>query len=463
MAHGALDSIDDSVRSIIDAPEFQRLRGLSQLSLAKHVFPGACHTRFEHSLSAFRFSLAYLRSLLGPSNDHAFRQEVTEADVVCCALTALLHDIGHTPFSHYLGGAPNAPSQREGAMHLLTSPTSALRERVEQVLRKMAVPIDSFLRFFECSFDPTPRVDLPHWYALARVINGPIDVDKLSYLTLDGLHTGLPYAASLDPEGLARNLRAVRVDGHFDLALADAARLPAEILAVARYAMYDAVYWHRTVRAFSTMVRRAFDMALGGVDRKMVLERAIQLGDDAFLQWLKDELARRAPEALWLIDDILARRPLSRVLSLRRAAKGASAEEAIESRFYDEVITASAGSSESAIARIEATFRKALLRVPGINTQPDVVLVDFPGMKQADAGDIYLIHGPSGALISPGPLWVAIQQNFRVWVAKARIFVKPSLELSSTQRQVLVREMLAELERGHQGAGVTTPLAAASP
>ena len=158
MAHGALDSIDDSVRSIIDAPEFQRLRGLSQLSLAKHVFPGACHTRFEHSLSAFRFSLAYLRFLLGPSNDHAFRQEVTEADVVCCALTALLHDIGHTPFSHYLGGAPNAPSQREGAMHLLTSPTSTLRERVEQVLKKMAVPVDSFLRFFECSFRPyTPR------------------------------------------------------------------------------------------------------------------------------------------------------------------------------------------------------------------------------------------------------------------------------------------------------------------
>ena len=143
--------------------------------------------------------------------------------------------------------------------------------------------------------------------------------------------------------------------------------------------MYDAVYWHRTVRAFSTMVRRAFDMALGGVDRKMVLERAIQLGDDAFLQWLKDELARRAPEALWLIDDILARRPLSRVLSLRRAAKGASAEEAIESRLYDEVITASAGSSESAIARIEATFRKALLAYPASTPNPMSSSLTFLG------------------------------------------------------------------------------------
>lgn len=446
VAHGALDSIDDSVRTIIDAPEFQRLRDLSQLGLAKLVYPGACHTRFEHSVSAFRFSLAYLKAILSAPGNHAFRQEVTDGDLACCALAALLHDVGHIPFRHYLGPTPSAPSQEEGALHLLTAPSSSIGASVADVLAGHGSSMEHFLRFFQYSFCPHPREDLPHWYALARVINGPIDVDKLSYLTLDGLHTGLPYAAALDPEALTRNLVAVRVNSHFDLALEDPARIPAELLAVTRYAMYAAVYWHRTVRAFSTMVRRAFELAVSHLDRQAVLARALQLGDKEFLNWLSQELVEHAPSERWLIDDILARKPLRRVLSLRPTIEGATAEgdEGIaEARLYQRIIDASQDRTGSAIRHLEDRFRAAATRVLGPARRIDAVLIDFPGVKQADAGDVRLVHRPSGALIGPGPLWMAIQQNFRVWVAKARIFVKPGFELSCDERRRLVHEMLA--------------------
>jgi uncharacterized protein len=85
------------VLELIDSPAFQRLRRISQLGLVSQVYPGATHTRFEHSLGVYRLALQYLRSLAGQAD---FVQRVDEREAITFILAALLHDIGHWPFCH---------------------------------------------------------------------------------------------------------------------------------------------------------------------------------------------------------------------------------------------------------------------------------------------------------------------------------------------------------------------------
>jgi HD superfamily phosphohydrolase len=438
VAHGAIDSVSTAVLGAVDTREFQRLRGLCQVGLAKLVYPGACHTRFEHSVSAFDFSLTYLKAILGARGSEAFREAVTDADAAACAVAALLHDVGHVPFRHYLGGLPNAPTQKAGAMRLLEPASSALRAGVAEALRPFGGTLESFLDFFQYTFKPYPRPERPHWFALARVINGPIDVDKLSYLTLDGLHTGLPYASALEPQALARSLVAVRAGEVFDLALDDQARIPAEQLAVSRYAMYSAVYWHRTVRAFSSMLRRAFDVANAGRAAEDVLEEVLWLSDEAFLAWLLKGLGARAPEERWLIEDIHRRAPVRRAVTLRSSEDSGGEERAL----HDAVARVCTAQPGEAVRALEECLRIALERFYGGRRRVEAVLVDFPGTAKADAGDLHFVHGASGALIGAGPLWQAIRQNFELWAAKARIFVKPGFEVTCEERPRLLEALL---------------------
>ena len=187
---------------------------------------------------------------------------------------------------------------------------------------------------------------------------------------------------------------------------------------------------------------RQHDHALQGVDPGAILEEAIGLGDDAFLQWLARQLERRVPEESWLVEDVLARKPLHRVLSLRQGSEEGSPGDPSESRLYKWLAATSRDPTGQALTHAEVAFREALGEIATSKAQPAVVLVDFPGLKQANAGDVRLLHRPSGALIGPGPLWKAIQQNFRVWVAKARVFIKPGVDLSRAERQAVIRRTL---------------------
>src|SRR5688572_21022516 len=83
------------VRQLIDTPEMRRLARISQLGLVGLVYPGTCHSRFEHSLGVYRNALLYLKQLAG---DDRFAATVRPADAEMLLVSALLHDLGHWPF-----------------------------------------------------------------------------------------------------------------------------------------------------------------------------------------------------------------------------------------------------------------------------------------------------------------------------------------------------------------------------
>jgi len=212
--HGGIELDEFAVR-LIDTPEFQRLRRITQLGLAFLVYPSARHTRFEHSLGTF-----YLAKLIRSRNP-----EIEEGTVYA----ALLHDIGHYPFSHTLENL--YPRHEENTVWTIK------HGEIGDVLREL-YSIGEFLKL------------LKH-----PLVSGDIDADRMDYLVRDAYYTGVAYGI-VDLERLIRNLLW---DGK-RLVLHEKGVMAGQNLLLARSMMYPTVYHHHTVRIANAMLSRAVEL-----------------------------------------------------------------------------------------------------------------------------------------------------------------------------------------------------------
>ena len=215
--------LEPQALAIIDTPAFQRLRYVRQLGHAFLVYPGATHTRFEHALGAYHLACRVTREL----------------DV---QLAALLHDIGHYPFSHALEEAGLPPHESLAARHLRSSALAA-------ALAQLNVSADRLLELIQGT-SKSP---------LAGLVSGSLDVDKLDYLSRDAKMCGVPYGF-IDVDRLLTSL-IVSADG---LALHAKGLAALESLLFAKYQMYRNVYWHHAVRSATSMFKRLVRRAIAG-------------------------------------------------------------------------------------------------------------------------------------------------------------------------------------------------------
>ena len=248
-------SFTPRVKALADTPALQRLRHVSQLGVASRVYPGATHTRFEHTLGVFGNACRCLRRLAGVP---AFAAAATPDDAKVFLCAALLHDAGHWPFCHpmedlKLPGVPDHESLA-AAEFAPGTPAGAVLERDWQV---EPAAVAAFLQGTPLTGDGAR--DSPARRLLRGLLDGPIDVDKMDYLERDSLHAGVPYGRNFDKDRLIASL-TVHPDfgtGPGTLALTAKGRTAAELMVFARYVMFAEVYWHHTVRAATAMLLRA--------------------------------------------------------------------------------------------------------------------------------------------------------------------------------------------------------------
>jgi hypothetical protein len=234
------DSVHDHIEvegvaaDLLDTPPVQRLRRISQLGTVKLVYPSANHTRFEHSLGVYHLADRALDSL---------RIEGTEAERIRAA--ALLHDVGHAPFSHNIED-------------LLHRETGLYHDDVDDLIT------DSVVGDVLADHDLDPKRIaglIAGEGTYGQVVSGELDVDRMDYLVRDAHHTGVPYG-TIDHERLIRGLTFA--DG--DLVLADGNVQTAESLLLARALMNPTVYTQHTARISKTMLRRATERLLESTD-----------------------------------------------------------------------------------------------------------------------------------------------------------------------------------------------------
>lgn len=217
--HGDL-RINDFELQLIDSPVFQRLRRIKQIGLNYLVYPGANHTRFEHSIGTM-FLTSKLCDYLG--------LDAHEKDKLRVA--ALLHDVGHGPLSHVSEALLDLPHE-EACREVLYNSTTA----------------DLISKKFDC--DEIIDIILGKG-KLGPIISGELDMDRMDYLMRDSHYTGVAYGV-IDVERLISNFRLRK-----HLVLNIKGVQAAEAALVARYFMYPIVYQHHTTRIAGSMVRRA--------------------------------------------------------------------------------------------------------------------------------------------------------------------------------------------------------------
>ena len=233
--------LEDEALAVVDTPAVQRLRYVRQLGHAFLVYPGATHTRFEHALGAYHLA----RRVLAQLEESAGHPRLDPLDTRRVRIAALLHDIGHYPFSHALEEAGLPHHEQLAERHFAGGELAAVLERI-------GVPPRDLLPLIRGT-SPAP---------LAGIVSGSLDVDKLDYLSRDALMCGVPYGI-IDVDRLLTSLTLARgPDGAPVLALHEKGLTALESLLFAKYQMYRNVYWHHAVRSATAMFKRLVRQAI---------------------------------------------------------------------------------------------------------------------------------------------------------------------------------------------------------
>lgn len=242
---GELDvSVTPRVRNLIDTAAFQRLRNISQLGLVSRVYPGATHSRFEHSLGVYRLSVQVLSHLI--SIEPEFAQQLNADEAKTFLVAALLHDIGHWPYCHPIEdiGLDWVPQHESLARRFLTEGNLA-----SKIHRDWNLAPENVADFLDTPAAlGTPRA------VLQNALGGPTDIDKMDYLQRDSLHAGVPYGRNFD---IGRLISSQCIGPErTEIAITDKGKTAAEMMVFARYVMFSEVYWHHAVRSATAMLQR---------------------------------------------------------------------------------------------------------------------------------------------------------------------------------------------------------------
>jgi HD superfamily phosphohydrolase len=282
--HDIIRIEDEFILDLVNSSAMQRLRRIRQLGLAWLVYPGAEHSRFTHSLGVYHLADRVMRQLRGAAETGAIRQELFDTGLRNALLAAaILHDVGHGPFSHVFenvsrmfqtGAVVGHESwsrrilQEDGEIRsILTSVSSDLPQQVSEIIAGT----------FE-----------PHY--VTATIGSQLDVDRFDYLLRDSLMTGCRYG-DFDLEWMLRTLTVGEVTlganrPPFQTVVVDGQRgiSGLEMYVLGRHNMYQHVYYHKTIRAAERM--------LGAILRRaavLVREGHNDIGTDAFRRLAKGE------------------------------------------------------------------------------------------------------------------------------------------------------------------------------
>jgi len=232
----------------IDAPEIQRLYNIKQLGLAHLVFPGANHSRFEHSLGTYFISRKVSDNL---------NLETSEKELIACA--ALLHDIGHGPFSHtleYILRDTLNIDHIDLTEKLIFGESTIFEEKEKDYIESLSVSEI----IIKNDIDPKEISNIIRGITnkkayLSQLLNSSIDVDQLDYLVRDAYYTGVAYG-TLDIDRFLQTL----VINRNNLAILKKGVGVIENILMARALMYSSVYFHKTVRIAELMLSKSIEL-----------------------------------------------------------------------------------------------------------------------------------------------------------------------------------------------------------
>jgi hypothetical protein len=310
---------------LLDTPVVQRLRRIKQLGNTHLIYPGANHTRFEHSLGVMHVATRMAKKL-----------DFKENEIVNIRFAALLHDIGHGPLSHNFELALS--NNGKNASH--EDATRIIIENDRIVGKILGKRKKDVLALFD-EHDDTVN---------SKIISGNIDADRLDYLRRDSYHIGVAYG-QFDLERILHTINKKVEGDRSDLTVLEKGKEAVENFRIARYLMYTQVYFHHARLIADKMFERAVKVAI----RDGIIDKSrLNISDDDFINYylsLDDDrlfqkiLSNEKSNAYRLIDDLDNRRLMKAgydvdinnlsEIGLKRKLASAKHDEEIENYIAD--------------------------------------------------------------------------------------------------------------------------------
>ncbi len=305
------------VANFFNSKPIRRLSRHFQLGALHQVYPGATHRRSEHVAGVLFATSDYIRALFADRKNPFWRLTIEKSDIEALLFAALVHDIGHIAFGHFLEEMDGLLRGRKHEDYLLAvlDPTRAHRTRPASAMSQMAnadretllellksdwgfteeTDAIQFLRYVGTILRPDAYVNLvsgstalyskaecmvTKLHLMHSILDSAIDADKLDYLLRDAHHCGVPYASGIDKDRFFQSLTVIddlsklgrhgrEVDESSPgkrtpcIGVSQKGILPLESILIARYQMFRSVYWHHTARAQTAMLRFAVTEFVG--------------------------------------------------------------------------------------------------------------------------------------------------------------------------------------------------------
>ncbi|MCK4625839.1 MAG: HD domain-containing protein [Phycisphaerae bacterium] len=256
---------DKLLLDLINTREFQRLRRIKQLGMSEMVFPGANHSRFAHSIGVMHTARKFLERL------SRLGQKIDENTETIVLTSALLHDLGHAPFSHAFEKI-TGKKHEDWTLDIIKNEETKIHQKLRGSDPGLPDKVAVFLDEESDKKDLKEKGILPF---LPQVVSSQLDADRFDYLLRDSHATGTDYGR-FDMNWLILHLNIDENNNR--ICLGPKALLGAESYIFARYHMYRVVYFHKAIRAAEVMLRllvtrykELLDNAQSDDDRKSIV------------------------------------------------------------------------------------------------------------------------------------------------------------------------------------------------
>lgn len=260
--------INEWERDIINHPAFQRLRRIRQLALTDMVYPGAMHTRFEHSLGVMYVATKIFDNIVNECKnilkvDYGYNEDGLNKMRTIIRLAALLHDVGHAPFSH--ASESIMPHKDQEKIYKHEDYSGAIIKTIfKDVIENNKLNNNYNIKAEEvAAFVEKDYKILKKSFFWTDIISGQVDADRIDYLLRDSYHAGVQYGV-FDLKRLLKTIVMIHTDEGFILGFNEGGLHVAESLIFARYYMFTQVYFHHT--------RRAYDHHIANAEKEILLK-----------------------------------------------------------------------------------------------------------------------------------------------------------------------------------------------
>lgn len=261
---------------ILDCPPIQRLRGIEQLSFVDRIYPGANHTRFEHTLGVAELVSRAMQSLREKQENPSSQRlvKISKDDVLTAKLAGYFHDVGHLPFSHALEPLFHKPLEAEYAKCGMTHGKHKPHELIGFQLIKSKYFRD-LVRRVNKSCSSSVNVDLVADVAMGtnnvpveksymkELIHGDLDCDRMDYLVRDAYYCGVPHG-QVDPARVIETFILEKRKGGLHIGIVYSGLPSVEAMYFSRSTMYITVYLHHTSRIIEGMILRGVKALTAG-------------------------------------------------------------------------------------------------------------------------------------------------------------------------------------------------------